>query len=92
MEEIVTNAEYLGWLMVCCAAYEGLYLVPKSKPGNYSRLKLAVEELYQKILEFLVETAKYLNRKTLGRLRIPTCHIWFISLTSLHRPRIQGNS
>ena len=66
MEEIVTNTEYLGRLMVCCVAYEGLYLVPTSKPCNYSSLKLAVEELYREILEFLVETAKYLNRKTLG--------------------------
>ena len=66
MAEIVTNTEYLGRLMTRCVAYEELYLVPTSKPRNYSSLKLAIEELYREILEFLVETAKYLNRKTPG--------------------------
>jgi len=66
MAEIVTNTEYLGRLIVRCVAYEELYLVPKSKPGNYSKLKLAIEELYREILKFLVETVKHLDRKRLG--------------------------
>ena len=90
--EIVTQTEYLGRLIVRCVAYEELYLVPISKPRNYSSMKLAVEEIYQEILGFLVETAKHLHRKTLGIPKIPTCYILFIALTSLHRPRIQGNS
>ena len=64
-----------------CVAYEELYLVPKSKPTNYSKLKFAVEELYRVVLEFLVETAKHLDRKTLGieHHLFSTCYILFIS-------------
>ena len=72
MVEIVTNTEYLGRLIVRCVAYEKLYLVPKSKPNNYPSLKLAVEELYREILDFLVETAKHLDRKRLGIPRTST--------------------
>ncbi|KAF8429794.1 hypothetical protein EV426DRAFT_570833 [Tirmania nivea] len=46
---------------------KNFYLVPESKPRNYSNLKLVVEELYSEILEFLVETAKQ-HRKTLERI------------------------
>jgi len=66
MAEIVSNTEYLGRLMVRCVAYEELYLVPKSRLCNYCELKQAVEQLYQAILGFFVETAKHLHRKTLG--------------------------
>ncbi|RPB17989.1 hypothetical protein L211DRAFT_332764 [Terfezia boudieri ATCC MYA-4762] len=65
MAEIVTNTEYLGKLIVRYVAYEELYLV-ESKPRNYSSLKLALEKLYVEFLKFLVETAKHLNRTTLG--------------------------
>jgi len=82
MAEIVTNTEYLGRLMVRCVAYEELYLVPKSKPHNCSSLKLAVQELYWEILEFLVETAKHLNRKTPGISGSSIYHILCILLTS----------
>ena len=65
MAEIASNIKYLERLIVRCVAYEGLYLVPISKATNYTSLKLAVEELYVAILQFLVETAKHWNRKRL---------------------------
>ena len=74
-----------------CVAYEELYLVPKSKPTNYSSLKLAVEELYREILEFLVETAKHLHRKTLGIENLLFSTMLHI-LISPNRPCVQGNS
>ena len=86
MAEIVSNTEYLGRLMVRCVAYEELYLVPRSKPGNaaslHSSLKLPIEELYREILEFLVETAKHLHRKTLGITRILIYHVLHVVHTS----------
>ena len=81
MAEIASNTEYLGRLIVRCVAYEGLYLVSKSKPTNYSNLKLAVEELYLEVLKFLVETAKHLNRKTLGMIENP--HLYIVHISNL---------
>ena len=92
MAEIVSNTEYLGRLMIRCVAYEQLYLGSKSRPCNYSGLKLAVEELYREILEFLVETAKHLHRKTPGIQSIFFYYQIVHLSNSPRRPHIQGNS